>query len=99
MTEEELQPEEETADQEGLTAVTPGPHLIFAAPKPPTPTQVIRHFAYWLVLNIFGLVVAAAIVSFAWNALETLHQLPTIDFHQAFAILVLVRVLAFTVRH
>lgn len=88
MTEEELHEEE----HEGL------PHLIFAAPKPPTPTQVIRNFAYWLLTNIVSLVVASAVVSFAWNALASLHTLSTIDFHQAFAILVIVRVLAFTVR-
>jgi len=96
-----LPPEEDVQvepDNEGLTAHPPGPHIVFETPKPPTPTEMVRAMAYWFASNIAGLLIVSAIVSYAWNAIESLHTLPTINFQQAFALMVIVRVLALTVR-
>lgn len=64
----------------------------------PTGSELAETAATFFAVNLLGLVLAAAIVTYTWNALRSGSTLPDFDFNQAFAGVVILRVLALTIR-
>lgn len=88
---------------EGMAALPPGPSTPLViwrprTPKPPTITEMLNAVAAWFTVNIFACALTATVGAYLWNALADLHTLTTIDWRQAFAAVLLLRVLALVIR-
>lgn len=77
-----------------------GPRIrVLHIPRPePTPADIAQMIATTFAANLVGIFLATLILVYSWNSLNNGLSLPDFNFNQAFTGVVILRVLALTVR-
>lgn len=70
------------------------PIIVMTRPPQQTFTQFCQNLALKFAILLAFLALAALIVTFTWNSLESVHHLTTLEWRETFAGLILLRVLA-----